>query len=120
MFKDWEKANSKNFEFEQKRTSIKRLYDLLELNVDNDKISYNDIDPSFEYTIIIQKNNQIKAGKYNISKTIEFDWNDDSENADSFNVYTLSLRDTQGNFSHIENTHKNIPLLVKFFKKFLQ
>jgi len=120
MYKDWEKANSKNYEFVKKRTSIKRLYDLLELNYNNgnNKITYNDVDPSFDYTINIPENEEIKAGEYNVTKTIEFDWEDETDSSDTFNVYSFSLRSKSG-FSNIENTHKHIPLLVKFFTNYL-
>ena len=123
MYKDWKKANSKNYEFLKKRTSIKRLYDLLETKYnddDDDKITYVDNDPSFDYTIVIPKNEKIKAGIYNISKTIVFDWNDESDSADLFNTYSFTLTDTEGNFYSVENTHKHIPLLFNFFSNFLK
>lgn len=115
-FKDWEKADQENLKLNNKRTSIKRLFELVddayqkqvEQYNDSNLIEYRDMDPNFEYELYVPDNKHIISGKYAIGYNVEYKPNED----DAYDEYYFSV-----NNIHVENSHKLIPLVIKTFKE---
>jgi len=129
-YKDWDKASQENQKLNNKRTSIKRLFEMVEKSYENqetyflngyksnqvfvredgsDLIEYNDNDPNFEYELYVPDNKHIISGKYIIGYTLE--WKQDEDDVYSEYYFLLDGGAT------VDNSHKQIPLIVKTLKE---